>query len=201
MTPSRSTFARPRTSRIVSSACSQVTFLSEMDTRPLTSSPDTMFRPLSAARIRSRLTTSASLKSSEISFSPDAGVEARGGGGGAGVRRLGDHLAGRGGRRGDRGRLREHLATGVGAPSPPPERAAVWPPRGRDTNRRRRLLARGGRGLVRGLRLGNHDAAWERPWAPRRRQPRRLGSGLAASRRRQPRPAWERPWPRPWRSR
>ncbi len=45
-----------------------------------------MFRPLSAARIRSRLTTSASLKSSEISFSPDAGAEAGGiGGAGGGV--------------------------------------------------------------------------------------------------------------------
>ena len=83
ITPSFSTFARPRTSRMVSSACSHVTFFREMETRPLTSSPDTMFRPLSAARIRSRLTTSASLKSSEISFSPDVGVEA-GGAGGAG---------------------------------------------------------------------------------------------------------------------
>src|SRR5262245_6587039 len=84
MTPSRSTLARPRTSRMVSSACSQVTFFREIETRPLTSSPATMFRPLSAARIRRRLTTSASLKSIEISFSPVAGAEA-GGGGGAGA--------------------------------------------------------------------------------------------------------------------
>ena len=44
-----------------------------------------MFRPLSAARMRSRFTTSASLKSSEISFSPEAGAEAGGGGGVLGV--------------------------------------------------------------------------------------------------------------------
>ena len=41
-----------------------------MDILPFTSSPTTMLRALSAARMRSRLTTSASLKSSEISRGP-----------------------------------------------------------------------------------------------------------------------------------
>src|ERR1700687_1019541 len=86
ITPSFSTFARLRTSRMVSSACSHVTFFRDMETRPVTTSPQTLFRPLSAARIRSRLTTSASLKSSEINFSPDVGAEAGGvGGADAGV--------------------------------------------------------------------------------------------------------------------
>jgi hypothetical protein len=69
-----STFWRPLTSRMVSSACSQVTLRSEIDTFPLTSSPATMFRPLSAARMRRRLTTSASLKSMDRSRPPLGGV-------------------------------------------------------------------------------------------------------------------------------
>src|SRR5437667_4699161 len=77
---------------MVSSACSQVTLWSDTDTLPLTSSPATMFRPLSAARMRRRLTTSASLKSSEISLVGEGawpldgapGVGGAGGGGGGG---------------------------------------------------------------------------------------------------------------------
>src|SRR5258706_14825842 len=103
---------------MVSSACCHVTFFREMDTRPLTSSPETMFRPLSAARIRSRLTTSASLKSSEISFSPDAGAEAGGigGAGGGGVVALGHNLRPRaGGAGGGAGGAWGGAATAAGA--------------------------------------------------------------------------------------
>ena len=85
MTFSRSVFTRPRASMIVSSASSQATLRSEIDILPLTSSPITMLRPLSAARIRSRLTTSASLKSSEIRRWPSAGAGMTGAGGAAGA--------------------------------------------------------------------------------------------------------------------
>ena len=66
MTLSRSSFTSWRASMIVSSASSHDTLRSEIDILPLTSSPMTMLRPLSAARMRRRFTTSASLKSSEI---------------------------------------------------------------------------------------------------------------------------------------
>src|SRR5216683_2055477 len=96
MTLPRSIFWRPRVSRMVSRACSQVTLRKDTETLPLTSSPATILRPLSAARMRSRLTTSASLKSSEMSLVPEgawpvgadgapgAGGADGGGGGGGG---------------------------------------------------------------------------------------------------------------------
>jgi hypothetical protein len=91
-----SIFCRPRVSRTVSSACSQGTLRSEIDILPLTSSPTTMFRPLSAARMRSRFTTSASLKSSEMSrrpfvvlIVPAGGAGVAGGGVGACANRTG----------------------------------------------------------------------------------------------------------------
>ncbi len=65
-----SSFCNPRVSRMVSSACSHGTLRRAIDILPFTSSPTTMFRPLSAARMRSRFTTSASLKSREISRRP-----------------------------------------------------------------------------------------------------------------------------------
>ena len=70
ITPPLSIFCRPLTSRIVSSACSQVTLRRETESLPLTSSPATIFRPLSALRMRRRLMTSASLNSSVISLDP-----------------------------------------------------------------------------------------------------------------------------------
>ena len=88
MTLPRSSFWRPRVSRMVSRACSQVTLRKDTETLPLTSSPATILRPLSAARMRSRLTTSASLKSSEMSrwpFPVGGGGEGGEAGGGVGV--------------------------------------------------------------------------------------------------------------------
>ena len=69
-TLSFSIFRRLRVSRIVSRARSQGTLRSEIDILPLTSSPMTTFLLLSAARMRRRFTTSASLKSNEMSRWP-----------------------------------------------------------------------------------------------------------------------------------
>ena len=87
ITPPRSTFSRPRALRMVSSASSQGTLRSAIDILPFTSSPMTMLRPLSAARMRSRLMTSASLKSSEMRCGPPvaAGGGTTGVGAGAGA--------------------------------------------------------------------------------------------------------------------
>ena len=81
-TLSRSTFTRPRASMMVSRARSQGTLRSVIDILPFTSSLMTTLRPLSAARIRSRFTTSASLKSSEIRRAPLVGGACSTGAGG-----------------------------------------------------------------------------------------------------------------------
>ena len=88
MTPSRSTFTSPLESITVSSASSHGTLRSVIDILPFTSSPMTMLRPLSAARMRRRFTTSASLKSREIRrwpFVASGGCTAGAGVTGAGV--------------------------------------------------------------------------------------------------------------------
>src|SRR5215470_1587688 len=69
---------------MVSSARSQGTFFRVIDILPLTSSPMTTFLLLSAARMRSRFTTSASLKSNEMRRWPLVGAGAAGAAG-AGV--------------------------------------------------------------------------------------------------------------------
>src|SRR2546430_8066700 len=95
MTPSFSIFWSPRVSRIVWKARSHGTLRSEIDILPLTSSPITMFLVLSAARMRRRLTTSASLKSNEMSREPfdgRSGAAGAAGAGGAWVMRVGPGL-------------------------------------------------------------------------------------------------------------
>src|SRR2546426_12278800 len=95
MTPSFSIFGSPRVSRIVWKAGSHGRLRSEIDILPLTSSPITMFLVLSAARRRGRLTTSASLKSKEMSREPfdgRSGAAGPAGAGGAWVMRVGPGL-------------------------------------------------------------------------------------------------------------
>ena len=83
ITPSLTTRWSPFVSSTVWNARSQGTFRSVIDILPLTSSPMTMFFPLSAARMRRRLTTSASLKSNEMRWDPFAGAGAGCAGGAA----------------------------------------------------------------------------------------------------------------------
>jgi hypothetical protein len=83
ITPSFSIFRRPRVSRMISRARSHGTFRNAIDILPFTSSPITMFLLLSAARMRRRFTTSASLKSNEMRRWPLVG--AAGAAGAAGV--------------------------------------------------------------------------------------------------------------------
>src|SRR2546427_9913544 len=95
MTPSFSISWSPGVWRIVWKARSQGTLGSEIDFFPLPAWPITMFLVLSAARMRRRLTTSASLKSNEMSREPfdgRSGAAGAAGAGGAWVMRVGPGL-------------------------------------------------------------------------------------------------------------
>ena len=156
---------------------------SETETLPLTSSPATILRPLSAARIRSRLTTSASLKSSEMSFrapgsrrqaaeaasereSWSPGPHRRAGALERGARSPAEHLAG--------GVTGAGATTGAGG-GVTVATAGMRTGAGGSAHGCRADRGRRRRGLVRGLHRGIM-VGFGRPWPRRARG--RLGSGL-----------------------